>query len=69
MRPEFIEPRRQPDSFDLSAFTRDVVLSGILAVTDDKAEMNHRIMLARQCGFVSDEETAAWIAEHGLKHA
>lgn len=54
------------EKFDLAGFARGVVLSGIEAVADDKAEMKFRIMLARQCGFLSDEETAEWIARFGL---
>lgn len=55
--------------FNLSAFCRDVVLSGIEAVRDDPSEMKERIMLARQCGILSDGETERMIAENGLKHA
>lgn len=57
----------QLETFDLSAFARAVVLQGIEAVADDKSEMKHRIMLARQCGFLSDDETREWIVRHGLE--
>lgn len=68
MRHEPILPR--PDEpFDLGRFARDVVISGIVAVADDKSEMKHRIMLARQCGFLSDDEARDWIARHGLEAA
>lgn len=68
MRPEFIERRRET-AFDLGAFARNVVLSGIESAADDPAEMKFRIMLARQCGFLSDDETAAWIRNYGLEMA
>lgn len=55
--------------FDLGAFARAVVRQGIEAVADDPAEMKERIMLARQCGMLSDEETAAMIRKHGLEAA
>jgi hypothetical protein len=62
-------PPRADKPFDLSSFARGVVLSGIEAVADDPAEMKHRIMLARQCGFLSDAETAEWIRKNGLEAA
>jgi hypothetical protein len=68
MRHDPIPARAEkPQTFDLAAFTRGVVLKGIEAVADDKAEMKFRIMLARQCGFLSDDETAGMIREHGLE--
>lgn len=70
MRPEFIEPRREADKpFDLRAFNRDMVLRGIEWAADDPSEMKERIFLARQCGFLSDDETRAWIVKHGLEAA
>jgi hypothetical protein len=57
------------EPFDLAAFARGVVLNGILAAGDDKPVMKERVLLARQCGFLTDDETAAWIAEHGLENA
>lgn len=68
MRPEPILPRSDRP-FNLSAFARQVVLSGIEAVADDKTEMKHRVMLARQCGFLSDFETRQWIVKYGLEAA
>lgn len=68
MRHESMLPRSDKP-FDLSGFARGVVLSGIEAVADDPSEMKHRIMLARQCGFLSDDETAEWIAKWGLREA
>lgn len=55
--------------FDLAHFAREVVLSGILAVEDDKAEMKTRIMQAWQNGHLSDTETRAWIVRHKLEAA
>lgn len=70
MRHDPIEPRApKPQPFDLSAFARDVVLQGILAAADDKSIMKERVMLARECGFLSDDETREWVVRHGLKHA
>lgn len=55
--------------FDLAAFARAVVLQGIEAVADDKPEMKARIMLARQCGMLSDDEAAEMIRANGLEAA
>ncbi len=68
MRPEPILPRSDKP-FDLGAFTRAVVLSGIEAVADDPSEQKFRIMQARSCGFLSDAETREWIAKRGLEAA
>ena len=55
--------------FNLARFSREVVLSGILAVADDPAEMKTRIMQAWQNGHLSDAETRAWIVRHKLESA
>lgn len=55
--------------FDFAAFASKAVRTGILAVRDDPAEMKHRIMLARQCGHFTDDETRAWIVRYGLEAA
>lgn len=55
--------------FDLSSFARKVVLQGIHAATDDKGVMKERVMLARECGFLSDDETREMIVKHGLEAA
>lgn len=57
------------DPFSFDAFAREVVLSGIRAASDDKGVMKERIMLARDCGFLSDDETRAWITRYGLEAA
>lgn len=51
------------------AFTRLVVLGGIDAAAGDPSEMKRRIMLARQCGFLEDDETEQWIMWSGLVSA
>jgi hypothetical protein len=68
VRSEPILPRADRP-FNLAAFARQVVLSGIEAVADDKSEMKHRVMLARQCGFLSDQETRERIVKYGLEEA
>lgn len=59
----------QHEPFDLAAFARQTVLQGILAAADDKGVMKERVMLARSCGFLNDDETRDWIARHGLEAA
>lgn len=55
-------------SFDLAAFAKRTVLGGIDAATN-KAERKERIMLARQCGFLTDEEAEEWIVAADLGSA
>lgn len=69
MRHDPIPARRGETAFDLAAFAKHTVERGILAAADDPAEMKSRIMLARQCGFLSDDETRLWITQHGLEGA
>lgn len=68
MRPDPIIPP-QEGPFDMARLVRETVHAGILAVADDKAEMKDRIMRARECGHLSDQETTDWIIRHGLVHA
>ena len=56
-------------AFDLGAFARAVVLSGIEAVQDDPSEMKERIMQARLDDYLTDEETREWIVRYGLEAA
>lgn len=56
-----------PEPFSLPAFARNIVLDGIKR-TNCPTEMKQRIMLARECGFLDDEETEDWIAMVGVKH-
>lgn len=56
-------------TFDLRDFARRVVIAGIKHARDDATEMKQRIMLARQCGFLDDDETEDWIAMAGLRDA
>ena len=51
------------------SFARLVVLGGIDAAMGDPSEMKQRIMLARQCGFLDDQDTADWLWLAGLVHA
>ena len=57
-------------TFDLAAFAKRIVSAGIKnarAGPDD--ELKARVMLARSCGFLSDEETEFHIAAWGLREA
>lgn len=67
MRHEPILPA-QTGKFNLSQFARDVVVSGIMGVADDKPEMKARIMQAYEHGHLTGEQVTALIASHGLKH-
>lgn len=54
-------------AFCLATFAGRVVIDGIVAARNDPSEEKWRIMLARQCGFLTDEETEEWIAMAGLR--
>ena len=57
-------------TLDLATFARRVVIAGIKAARggpDD--ELKERVMLARQCGFLTDEEAEFYIAVWGLTDA
>jgi hypothetical protein len=69
MQHEVIPSELPREPFDLSAFARRTVLAGIEAAIDDPAEMKFRIMLARECGHLSDNEARDWIARHRLQEA
>jgi hypothetical protein len=62
-------PLPQLDTFDLGAFARAVTRQGIEAVADDPAEMKERIMLARQCGMLTDDEATEMIRANKLEGA
>ena len=55
-------------TFDLAAFAKRIVIAGVKNARSDATEMKQRIMLARQCGLLTDDETEEWIAMAGLKH-
>lgn len=55
--------------FDLNAFARRAVIAGIEAAIDDPSEMKFRVMLARECGHLSDAETREFITKHNLEGA
>ena len=60
-------PSEKPHApFDLAAFARRTVIAGIWQAIDDPSEMKFRILLARDCGHISDEETSFMIATNGL---
>ena len=69
MQHEAIPSETPRDAFDLAAFAKSTVMSGIMAAADDKSVMKERIMLARECGFLTDTETRRMIVEHGLENA
>ena len=52
-----------------AGFTRLIVLSGIDAAMGDPAEMKRRILLARSCGFLNDDEAEDWLIAARLVHA
>ena len=60
-------PSEKPRApFDLAAFARRTVIAGIWQAIDDPAEMKYRILLARDCGHLSDAEARALITMNGL---
>jgi hypothetical protein len=56
-------------AFDWRTFTKDVTLQGINAVADDPSEMKFRIMLARECGIIADDEATEMIRANKLEGA
>lgn len=69
MQHEAIPSELPRGPFDLAAFARSCVLSGILAAADDPSEMKERICHAWQCGHLTQDEARDWIVRHGLVHA
>lgn len=57
------------ETFDWRAFLRAVTIQGIEGVADDPAEMKDRILLARECGILSDDQTSEMIRANGLEGA
>ena len=55
--------------FDTRAFVKRVILAAIRGAGDDPSEMKHRIMVAREHGHLTDEETEFYIAAWGLVEA
>ncbi|CAB4120808.1 hypothetical protein UFOVP5_45 [uncultured Caudovirales phage] len=60
------EPAR---TFVLSSFCGRIIMAAIKAHGITDAERKERIMLARQCGFLSDEATEDYILHFGLVNA
>lgn len=56
-------------TFDLSQFCRRIIIAACKAKGIDDSERKERIMLAHQCGFLSDEETEDMIVLGGLVSA
>jgi len=50
-------------------FTRRIIIAAIKAKGITDAERKERIMLARQCGFLSDDEAEDYIVFMGLIEA
>ena len=57
-------------AFDLASFAKRIVIAGVKSARkSNDTELKSRVMLARQCGFLTDEETEFYIAAWGLKAA
>ena len=69
MQHEAIPSELSRGEFDLSDFARSVVLAGILDAADDKGVMKERLMLAYECGHLTQEETRQWVRDYGLEAA
>lgn len=61
-------PHHAP-TFDLSSFCSRIIMAAIRAHGISDSERKERIMLARQCGFLSDEATEDYIVFWGLVDA
>ena len=58
------------NTFDLRSFAKRIVIAGIKnARRMDDAELKARVMIARECGFLDDEETEFYIGVWGLAAA
>lgn len=57
------------NTFDLAAFASRIVWAGIRNARHDPSEMKERIMLARQCGFLTDDDCDVLIPALGLVNA
>lgn len=55
--------------FDLKDFAQRAVLAGIHQAVDDPSEMKFRIMLARDCGHLTDTQAREMIVAHKLEAA
>lgn len=56
-----------PDPF-WADFTKRIIMAAIKSQGITDGERKERIMLARQCGFLDDEETEDYIVLWGLVH-
>ncbi|NBQ13064.1 MAG: hypothetical protein EBU31_00275 [Proteobacteria bacterium] len=57
------------EAFDLAQFCRRIIIAACKAKGISDSERKERIMLARECGFLTDEETKDMIVLGGLVHA
>lgn len=62
-------PPAPVQTFNLHAFCRRIIIAACKARGITDSERKERIMLARQCGFLSDEETEDYIVLWGLVEA
>jgi len=62
-------PHVPVETFDLSQFCRRIIIAACKAKGINDAERKERIMLARECGFLTDEETEDMIVFQGLVSA
>lgn len=62
-------PPSPATTFDLSSFCSRIIMAAIKADGISDSERKERIMLARQCGFLSDEATEDYILHFGLIEA
>jgi hypothetical protein len=62
-------PARGTGAFDLAEFAKRIVMAGVKARGLSDSERKERVMLARQCGFLNDEETEDYIVLWGLVNA
>lgn len=64
-----LAPEPAPATYDLGSFCSRIIIAAIKARGISDAERKERIMLARQCGFLSDEATEDYILHFGLVSA
>ena len=69
MQHEAIPSEIPRGEFDLPGFAKSVVLAGILHAADDKGVMKERLMLAYECGHLTEDETRQWVRDYGLEAA
>lgn len=60
-----------PETYDLAGYVKRLMIAALRSVSrqTDGAALKDCVMLARQCGHLSDEETEFYIAVWGLSDA